>query len=248
MKCMLTATSFILMGLISHAHAKAPALPDGATKLSGAEARQLYHGHAAHYNNFTEKVSLTGTTYYDFDKGRMWGFYLWDRKDRGMFMGNITIEGDEFCYQSDGFKKFCNSVYRHGDDVYEVNAKGTVTSMNKVLAGGTPAVPESAVKATLADLQKMLGGKSVSTTVYDMEMPVIARAKWNVKKKQVSGEFIAGAKDNGKFSRVLSTDGDMVCTKAKRDKQPTCFSVLIDGTSFYEVTESGTVHAISVRD
>jgi hypothetical protein len=240
---MITAAAFATSAL-----AKAPALPEGATKLTGAEVRQIYHANAANYNNFTEKVSLSGTTYYDFDKGRMWGFYLWDKKDRGMFMGNIEIKGDEFCYQSDGFKQFCNSVHRHGDDIFEVNAKGVVTSMNKVLPGGAPAVPATAKTASLEDLRAMLEGKAVSTTVFDMEEAIVTRVKWNVKKKQTTGEYIYGGKEKGKFTRTISTDGGKICTKGKKEKQPSCHVFMIDGTTFYEVTDAGAVHAISVRD
>ncbi len=106
------------------AFAQAPVLPVDAKKLTGQEIVALYHGKQAAFINYTKKVTLTGSTFYDFDRKRAWGFYVWDGKDKGLFKAPIEIKEDRFCYKPDDAKKICVSVHVSDADIYEVDAKG----------------------------------------------------------------------------------------------------------------------------
>lgn len=108
----------------------APQLPATAKKLTGPEIKALYDGASVSFNNFTQKVALTGTDTYDLGKNTHAGTFSIGGKT-GTFKGSIRIKGDLFCHKEGSGKERCASVYTDGADIYEVNAKGTVESMNK---------------------------------------------------------------------------------------------------------------------
>lgn len=238
--------SFALTGI--SISAETPVLPASAVKLTGPEIKTLYQGNMASFNNFTNKVSLTGSSFYDFDKKRYWGFYVWDNKQRGVFKGVLSLKDDTSCYKPDDAKESCNAIYRDGSTIYEVNTKGVVTSVNTVQPASPPAAPTDIKMASPEALQKTFGGKFVNVTVYDLGAPTIARLKWDWKKKRITGEYVYDGKDKGKVNSIISLDGDKVCAKGKTDKQPNCHSVVIEDNVFYEITDTGSVHAVSVLD
>ena len=238
--------SFALTGV--SISAETPVLPASAVKLTGPEIKTLYQGNMASFNNFTNKVSLTGSSFYDFDKKRSWGFYVWDNKDRGLYKGVLSLKNDTSCYKSDQSKELCTSIYRDGSTIYEVDKKGVVTSVNIVQPASTPAAPTGIKMASPEDLQKTFGGKFVNVTIYDLGAPTIARVKWDWKKKRITGEYVYDGKDKGKVNSIISLNGDKVCAKGKSDKQPNCHSVVIKDNVFYEITDTGSVHAVSVLD
>lgn len=132
MRLFMTGAAIIaIVGSSAGAYAaKAPSLPPGAKKLSGKEIVALYDGSAVDFDNYTMVMSLAGTGRYDFKHKSIAGnFVMGDKK--GKFTGSIRIKGDRFCYKVNAPKETCVSIYVDGDDIYEVNAKGIVTSKNK---------------------------------------------------------------------------------------------------------------------
>ena len=109
---------------------EAPKIPATAKKLSGSEISALYEGSTIAFNNFTMDKSLTGTVAVNIKGGTQSGSYMIGGAEKGEFKGTNRIRGDRFCYVNGKEKEKCMSVYLDGANIYEVDAKGVVTSMN----------------------------------------------------------------------------------------------------------------------
>ena len=221
-------------------------VPASAKKLDAAGIEALYAGLHASFNNVSQKDTLTGEVWVDQKVGNGWGMYVYGGKNRGVFVNKMRIKGDQFCYKGSGDKKeTCSDVYADGKSYYETDAKKKVLSANQVLDPGIPALPATAKKATPEEFAAAFNGKSLFVTVYDMGKPVIAYAKWDTKKKRVTGDAIVGNKKAAKFVSKYTVKDDTICFKDNGPKQ-NCRSYLIDGDSFYEVNADGTLHGKSV--
>jgi hypothetical protein len=220
-----------------------PAVPPSAKKLTGAEIVVLYTGIVGSYNNLTNDVTLTGRSWMNFNAKRLHGFYTWDKKDHGMFMGSIRIKGDNFCYKTDKDKEICVGVWQDGTTTYETDAKGVVTSQNTIASTAPPALPGGLSPATPEEFTAFSKGKVFESVPYDADAPLIAETKWDWKKKKVTGNFIRNGKEKGKFAfPVIFKDGKS-CIKFP--DSVTCYTVYIDGPAFYEIRDDGGVHAVS---
>jgi hypothetical protein len=219
-----------------------PKVPASAKKLTGPEIEALYNANVGSFNNLTNKVTLTGRSWMDFKTKTMNGFYTWDEKDHGIFTGKIRIDGDWFCYKPDKDKETCVSVYQDGDTTYETDREGLVTSQNTIAPKAAPAVPDGTKPATPEEFMKFVTGKTFEVVVYDLDTLTIAESKWDWKKKRVSGNFAAKGK-RGNFKISIEFKDGMACTKQKAGLS--CHTIYIAGNVFWEITEKGSVHAVS---
>ena len=106
----------------------APSVPTTAKTLSGNEIAALYDGSTLKFKNFTfNKEPLTGTVTFDFkdltQSGTATGY--------GHYGGVIRLDGDQFCHKEGARAETCVSVYVDGADIYEVDSKGVVQSVNQ---------------------------------------------------------------------------------------------------------------------
>lgn len=243
MRATAIAAATMLFSITAAAAGEAPALPAGATKLDAAGIAKLYQGSRATFNNYTNKESLTGEIWYDLKGGKMWGSYLWDGKDHGVFTGKIKAKGDQYCYKADTDKKFiCADVYRDGDTYYETDTKGNVMSMDMLMPSGVPEVPASAKPVTPDELLAAADGKQVFVTIYDFGKPLVAMVKWSAKKKKVTGNFVMDGAKKGKVDGKFTVKDSAICHSAA---DGACYTYFLDGAGFYEKTKDGKVHAWS---
>jgi hypothetical protein len=218
-------------------------VPASAKKLDAAGIKQHYSGLHATFNNISQKASLTGEIWYDLGKGTMWGMYVWDGKNKGVFKGKNAVKGDQYCYKADGDKKeTCVDVYLDGKTYYETDANKKVSSIDEILDPAAPTLPAAAKKATLAEFAAAANGKNVFITVYDMGKPIVAYGRWDMKKKRVTGEYIEAGAKKDKFMTKFTVKDDTICV----GKQQDCYSYHLDGNTFYEVNADGSLHAKSV--
>jgi hypothetical protein len=123
---------FVVVGICAATTAvagSAPSLPSAAKKLSGKEISALYDGLTINFNNFTMNEPLTGTDTYNLKGHAHQGTYSLGGKT-GTFSGSARVKGDQFCHREGNSKEHCAFVYTDGADIYEVNAKGVVESLN----------------------------------------------------------------------------------------------------------------------
>jgi hypothetical protein len=241
------AASALVLSLFLGPTARAldrPPLPPQAKKLTAEEIQKHYQGLRATYENYTRDVTLTGEIIYDLTGGVMFGSYVSDQKDKGLFTGKIWSKDDRFCNKAEKAKEECVTVYLDGTTYYEVDDKNQVTSVDTIL--DYPAkVPPSAKKVSPEEFIKASNGKRVFVTVFDYDKPIIADLKWDWKKKRVTGNFIYGGTKRGKVNTTISVDGDTVCGVNKGEKKKNCYSYYLDDGGFYELAADGKVHALS---
>jgi hypothetical protein len=243
----LILVAFTSVATLTACHAIAaerPTVPAAAQKLDAAGIMELYQGSHATFNNYSAEKSLSGAVWYNLKGGTMWGNYLWDGKDRGVFKGKASVKGDKFCYKSDDDKKpTCATVYRDGTTYYEVDDKNLVTSMDTLQPNNVGSVPASAKPVPPDVILAAANGKKVFVTIYDAGVPMIAAAQWDVKRKQVSGEYVKDGKEKGKFKIKFAVKNNMICFK--QGKQDDCYSYHVMDNAFYETTTDGKLHAVS---
>jgi len=221
-----------------------PEVPKTAKKLDAAGITALYENRRATYNNLTHDVSLTGEIFYDLSAKVMFGTYVWNKKDKGLFTGKIWTKGDKFCNKPDKGKQECLDVYLDGQTYYEVGDDGRVTSVDTILEN-PPKLPASAKQVKPDEFISASSGKRVFVTVFDFDKPVVADLKWDWKKKRVTGKFIYGGTKQGKVDTKISVDGDTICGINKGEKTKNCYTYYLDAGGFYEMTSDGKMHAFS---
>lgn len=118
-----------------------------------------------------------------------------------------------------------------------------LTAMLTALPASAATLPASAKKATMDEFKALADGKAVTVEIYDIGVPVTATLTWNWKKKQITGSALVNGKDKIKVKTKLSFKDDKACADDKG--KPNCHAIFIDGESFYEVNDDGSVHAMS---
>ena len=237
------AAYFVCFTSISHSLDR-PEVPASAKKLDAAGIAELYQGRRATFNNLTNDVSLTGEIFYGLTAKVMFGTYIWNKKDKGLFTGKIWTKGDKFCNKPDKGKQECLDVFLDGTTYYEVGEDGRVTSVDTILEN-PPQFPSSAKQVKPDEFITVSNGKRVFVTVFDLDKPVAADLKWDWKKKRVTGNFIYGGTKKGKVDTKISVEGDTVCGINKGEKTKNCYTYYLDAGGFYEMTSDGKMHAWS---
>jgi hypothetical protein len=104
-------------------------------------------------------------------------------------------------------------------------------------------LPPSAKKATVEAFRAFSDGRTFDVDIFDMGQPIKARLRYDWSAKTIAGDAVI----EGKTIDVnvgLVTRKDKSC--AKTGETVTCHTIYIDGDRFYEVTDAGVVHAVSV--
>ena len=109
--------------------AGAPKVPKSAKKLTGSEIVALYDNTWFRFHNFM-KPTTTGTFLVSFTTKTASGTYV-TGKDSGTWIGTVRIKGNQFCRKINKHKEGCVFLYVDGSDVYEVNGRGVVESLNR---------------------------------------------------------------------------------------------------------------------
>ena len=157
------ASVFLLIGLGATSHAlDRPKVPASAKKLDASGITDLYQGRRASFNNLTHGVSLTGEVFYDLKGKVMFGNYISDKKDKGLFTGKIWVKGEKFCNKPDKGKQECVDVFLDGSTYYEVGEDGQVTSVDTIL-DMPPALPASAKQIKPDEFIAASSGKTAIT-------------------------------------------------------------------------------------
>ena len=230
-----TSTSFAL---------ERPEVPASAKKLNAAGIKELYQGRRATFNNLTHDVSLTGEIFYDLKGKVMFGNYISDKKDKGLFTGKIWLKGTKFCNKPDKGEQECLDVFLDGKTYYEVGENGKVTSIDTIL-DMPPTLPASAKQIKPDEFIAASNGKRVFATIFDYDKPAVADLVWDWDKKRVTGKFIYAGTKQGPVDTRISIEGDMVCGINKGDKTKNCYTYYLDTDGFYELTGDGKLHAKS---
>jgi hypothetical protein len=224
--------------IMSHA-SFADTPPASAKKLDGKGIAELYEGAYATFDNVRDKVK--GEIFYSIKSKVMFGIYRTANGDAGIFRGKARVKGDQFCYKTDA-KEVCQNVYVDGNNYYETNADGTVTSIDSVQAN-PPKPPTSAAIIPASKVLELVKGKRILVKVYDSEKPLVADVTWEPKKSSVVGKYIFGGQSEGKVNVKFKVKGDQVCFQ--NDKAFDCYTYYEIPNGFVEVTDKGNVHAIS---
>ena len=103
------------------------ALPASAKKLTAGEIKALYDHTQFSFNNYDGTI---GTFLVDFTSKSASGTYV-KGKDKGTWTGIVRIRGSQFCRKIENNKEGCVFLYVDGANIYEVNAKGIVESLNR---------------------------------------------------------------------------------------------------------------------
>ncbi len=102
-------------------------LPASARKLNAGEIMALYDRSQFNFNNHD---GTTGTFLVDFAAKTAFGTFARGGSS-GTWTGKVRIRGGQFCRKIENNKEGCVFVYVDGADVYEVNSKGIVESLNR---------------------------------------------------------------------------------------------------------------------
>jgi hypothetical protein len=122
----------VFLVTVSASAIKGPRLPSTAKKLTTEEIIRLYDGHTISFNNFTLNKPLTGAFTINYKAKAISGSYTFGT-EKGTFKGTLRISGDNYCYKVRKGKEVCGAVYKDGQNIYEVNSMGKVTSQNQVV-------------------------------------------------------------------------------------------------------------------
>lgn len=120
-----------------------------------------------------------------------------------------------------------------------------ILSTPLALFAETPKLPKDAVQLSGAQIGEWLDGRKFGNVViYDADVSIVAKTKWNFAKKRVSGSFDANG-NKGKFNNEWVIEGDTSCTEKTADGKWICQKVFVVGDVMYEVNSAGKLHAVS---
>lgn len=231
--------ALLFVGLPASAENSVPAT---AKKLSSSEILAL-HGTRASFDNKEFKETLTGTVYYLFNDKTNFGSFNWNNKDKGLFRNKAWLKGDLSCQRGPNDKKDrCVYFYRDGENLFDADKDGKILSANVILTSN-PQLPSGLKKINAVRLLELVKGKRIIAEIFDFSGPAIADVKWDLKKKKVTGKYIAGGKE-GKANAKFVVKSDTLCfPDGKKDN---CYDYYETTDGYIEMNAEGKVHAISV--
>jgi hypothetical protein len=107
-----------------------------------------------------------------------------------------------------------------------------------------PEIPSGAIPLTNEEIKVALGGKSFNFVVYDAAKSLTGSSTWDLERGAVSGKYVYDNQSPKKWKRTWYVENNKNCTKP-RNAQPECQNIYLDGEIFIEVTDDGTIHAVS---
>ena len=107
-----------------------------------------------------------------------------------------------------------------------------------------PEIPIGATPLVNEEIKATLGGKSFTFVVYDAAKSLTGTSTWDLERGAVSGKYVFDNKSPKKWKRIWYVENNKNCTK-QRNAKPECQNIYLDGETFIEVTDDGTIHAVS---
>ena len=107
-----------------------------------------------------------------------------------------------------------------------------------------PAIPPGAQPLTNEEIKAALGGKTFKFVVYDAAKSLTGTSTWDLDRGAVYGTYVWDNQNPKQWKRKWYIENNKNCTQP-RNKEPDCQSIYLDGEKFIEVTDDGTIHAVS---
>ncbi len=107
-----------------------------------------------------------------------------------------------------------------------------------------PSIPEGAKPLTNEEIKAALGGKTFKFVVYDKGKSLTGTSTWDLESGAVYGKYVWNNQSPRKWKRKWYVKNNTNCTQP-RNKEPECQNIYLDGEKFIEVTDNGTIHAVS---
>ena len=112
-------------------------------------------------------------------------------------------------------------------------------------ADADPEIPPGAKPLTNAEISALLAGRTFSFVVYDAAKSLTGTSTWDAHRKKVYGEYSWDKQSPKKWERKWYIVNGQNCTKPLDEKPAECQNIYLDGDGFIEVTDDGTIHAVS---
>jgi hypothetical protein len=242
MKQFVIGTVMLLSASATSFSQSLPTVPPTAKPLDGKAIAALMSFMRGQFTSYQGKDIVTGEIIYNLKKKAMLGTYDINGKPGGIFRGKVTIVGNTLCKQPQGGKKTCNTVARDKNQIYEVAKSGDI-AITTILPA-IPAKPSGAKPLTATEVFKLVDGKRIFVTLYDIGVPLVADVKWNLKKQASQGKYILGGTEEGKANAGYIVKNDTICFPD--DKGDNCYVYLKTKNGFHEYNGKGKLHAVSI--
>jgi len=108
----------------------------------------------------------------------------------------------------------------------------------------SPEIPPGAMPLTNEEIEAALGGKTFRFIVYDRSKSLTGTSTWDLGRGAVYGDYVWDNQDPKQWKRKWFIENNQNCTQP-RNKDPECQNIYLDGENFIEVTDDGTIHAVS---
>lgn len=107
-----------------------------------------------------------------------------------------------------------------------------------------PEIPPGAKPLTNEEIKAALGGKTFKFVAYDSPKSLTGTSTWDLGRGIVYGDYVYDNQSPGQWKRKWFVENNKNCTQP-RNKDPECQNIYLDGEKFIEVTDDGTIHAVS---
>ncbi len=118
-----------VFGSINMAVADSPKVPEGVAPLTEAEILKLFEGKTFEFVAYDEP--MTGTTTWDYNKGTVYGTYVFDGEQEGEYEIEWFLKDDMCCIRSGGKEPQCQIIYPYEDGFMEVRPDGVVHAVSR---------------------------------------------------------------------------------------------------------------------
>ncbi len=119
-----------------------------------------------------------------------------------------------------------------------------IVALASVQSLADPKIPDGATPLTNEEIKAALGGKTFRFVVYDAKKSLTGTSTWDLERGAVHGNYVWDNQSPKKWKRTWYVENNKNCTKP-RNKEPECQNIYLDGENFIEVTDDGTIHAVS---
>jgi len=116
--------------LFSQVAQSEPKIPEGAKPLNGAEIKVFLDGKTFRLVVYDAAKSLTGTSTWELDQGRVHGEYSWDNQDPKPWSRSWYVENNLNCTKPKGGEAECNQIYLDGQKFIEVRQDGVIHAVS----------------------------------------------------------------------------------------------------------------------
>ena len=107
-----------------------------------------------------------------------------------------------------------------------------------------PEIPPGAKPLTNEEIEAALGGKTFRVVVYDNAKSLTGTSTWDLGRGIVYGDYVLDNQSPRQWKRKWFVENNQNCTQP-RNQDSECQNIYLDGEKFIEVTDDGTIHAVS---